>query len=134
MKKFGLLMTAFLFTISLMAQDGPQKKEKDPVKMAKKRTEAMTKKLELTETQIPQVEAINLEFIQKVNALRENTERGPEQKEKIQALGNESDTKMKTVLTSVQYEKYLVMKEKKKEKLKEKKRKKGHDGTRGKSE
>lgn len=119
MKKFGLILTAILFTISAIAQEGPERKEKGPAKMAKKRTKAMTKRLKLSESQVPQVEAINLEFIKKVNDIRNYTKRGSEQKGKIEALEIEKENKMKSILTPEQFEQFLEMKEKRKAKMQE---------------
>ena len=111
----------------LFAQPHGDHEKKSPEEKATHRTEMMRKKLKLTEEQIPQVKALNLEFIQQVDSIQKNTSPGPERGVQMEQLLTSSNEKMKAVLTAEQYPMYLEMVEKQKERMKHKHRERHHE-------
>jgi Spy/CpxP family protein refolding chaperone len=102
------------------ASSMPQKQnEPDPEKMANDDTRWMTKKLKLTEEQIPKVENININYaFKKMDIIDEAKKLVPpfteEQRSKIKdkynAMKVGKDKELKEVLTPEQYEIYLKKK------------------------
>lgn len=123
MKKFGILICILSMSLGLAAQGKHGKDKKTPEEKATHRTEMMTKKLKLTDEQVPQVKAINLEFAQKAEEIRTSTEKGEDRKAKMESLLTDTNAKMKTVLTDDQYGEYLKMVEKQKERRRNHKKK-----------
>ena len=99
----------------------PQKKEEmDPEKMATEDTKWMTKKLKLTEEQIPKVEDININYAFKKLDLFEEAkkilppyteEQRTKMRDKYNAMKAGKDKELKEVLTPEQYEIYLKKKQ-----------------------
>jgi hypothetical protein len=99
----------------------PQKKEElDPEKIATEDTRWMTKKLKLTEEQIPKVENININYaFKRVDIIEEAKKLTPpyteEQRNKLRdkytAMKAGKDKELKEVLTPEQYEIYLKKKQ-----------------------
>ena len=99
----------------------PKKKEEmDPEKMATEDTKWMTKKLKLTEEQIPKVENININYaFKKMDLFDEAKKLLPPYTEEVRAKMRDKFTAMKTgkdkelkeVLTPDQYEIYLKKKQ-----------------------
>jgi hypothetical protein len=99
----------------------PQKKEElDPEKIATEDTRWMTKKLKLTEEQIPKVENININYaFKRVDIIEEAKKLLPpyteEQRNKLRdkytAMKAGKDKELKEVLTPEQYEIYLKKKQ-----------------------
>jgi hypothetical protein len=99
----------------------PQKKEEmDPEKMATEDTKWMTKKLKLTEEQIPKVEDININYaFKKMDMFEEakkmlppyTEEQRTKMRDKYNAMKAGKDKELKEVLTPDQYEIYLKKKQ-----------------------
>jgi Spy/CpxP family protein refolding chaperone len=99
----------------------PQKKEEmDPEKMATEDTKWMTKKLKLTEEQIPKVEDININYaFKKMDMFEEakkmlppyTEEQRTKMRDKYNAMKAGKDKELKEVLTPEQYEIYLKKKQ-----------------------
>lgn len=99
----------------------PQKKEEfDPEKMANEDTKWMTKKLKLTEEQIPKIENINIDYaFKKMDFMDEIKKILPpyseeiklKMREKYTAIKEAKNKEMKAVLTEEQYEIYLKKKQ-----------------------
>ena len=95
----------------------PQKKEEmDPEKMATEDTKWMTKKLKLTEEQIPKVENININYAFKKMDLYDEAKKlippfteevRTKMREKFTTMKAGKDKELKDVLTPEQYEIYL---------------------------
>lgn len=111
MKK--LLFTAALLTGLItagFAQQGPQKEQKSPEERARRMTEALEKKLNLTADQKSKVYEINLDRAKKMEAMRrENEKKMAEKMEKRRDLTEESDKKLEKVLTADQLKSYREM-------------------------
>ena len=99
----------------------PQKKEElDPEKMATDDTKWMTKKLKLTEEQIPKVENININYaFKKMDIIDEakkmlppyTEEQRTKMRDKYTSMKTGKDKELKEVLTPEQYEIYLKKKQ-----------------------
>ena len=99
----------------------PQKKEEmDPEKMATEDTRWMTKKLKLTEEQIPKVENININYAFKKMDLYDEAKKllppyteeiRTKMRDKFTAMKTGKDKELKEVLTPEQYEIYLKKKQ-----------------------
>ncbi len=105
MKKTGIavLMLIFLSMNFVMAQRGTKM---SPEQMAKKQTEHMQAELNLTAEQVPQVEAINLKYIE---LMRDAKKSGLERQDmmfKMKELSDDKKKEMKAVLTKEQFKKY----------------------------
>ncbi len=93
--------------------------KKTPEERATHYTEWVNKQVTLTAEQVTQVKAINLETATKMDEA-ETIADHKEKIEKIKALQEERDTKLRTVLTPEQWAKYETAKAEKKEQMKEK--------------
>src|SRR5688572_1428306 len=71
---------------------------------AKKMTERMTEKLQLTPEQATKVAPINLDFATKRSELKKSDLKGPEKKAKMEALETDYFNQLSTVLTPEQLE------------------------------
>ena len=98
-------MALALFTVgAAQAQDKTQRTSAD---RAKQQTERMTKELSLNEDQISKVEAINVKYADKADAMRaDRKERMAETKGKGAELNDARMAEMKAVLTPEQYAKW----------------------------
>lgn len=122
MKRNLILVMSMLIAMVASAQDSS--KSQTPEERAERLTRQMEKRLSLTPEQIPQVKAIHLEAAKKKEELKADTTKGPDKKVKMEAIEKTRDEKLKAVLTSEQYNKYIEGKEKMKERRKEKGKKK----------
>ncbi len=123
MKKWIVMITLIAGLGSVLQAQERNRREIDPEKAAERMTERMTKELDLTPEQAQAVKPINLEFVTKAKEIR-NSEAGKEDKKaQLEALRKENETKMASVLTPEQMEKYREMIEKQKEKMREHRRK-----------
>jgi hypothetical protein len=102
--------------IPQVANTPPKPAELDPEKMANDDTKWMTKKLKLTEEQIPKIENANINYafirIDFQNELKKIVPPFTEEirlkyRAKAQAIRDERDKEMKTLLTDEQYQIYL---------------------------
>lgn len=134
MKKYILTLAIASAAIFAQAQNSTQPtspeaprqhKHHDPNERATHLTERMAKELNLTDDQKAKVMTINLEAAKKNEALRsggkDTTKRGEHQK-----IEQERETKLKGVLTSEQFQKFLTKKEEMKQKRMEHKHEQKH--------
>ncbi len=99
-----LSLLSLLIASSLFAQAPNKKPERTPEEKAKKQTEWMTKKLQLTEKQVAEVEKINKKFASEADKQRK------EQMEKREKQRTQHEAELKKVLTPEQIAKYDEMK------------------------
>lgn len=117
MKVSSKLMFSFLMLLlgvsSIYAQrpDRGSMEKLSPEEMAQKQTERLSEALELSETQYSQVYNIALEFLNKKEALRENSTDREAMRESSKQLREEEKTALKAVLTEAQIVKLDAMKE-----------------------
>jgi len=110
MKKVAVIMALF-FGISCptLAQHAEEGRERDPNKMAEKRTEMMSQHLSLTEDQYSQVKQLNLE------TAMERQKHG----QSIKLLNDEYDRKLALILNEDQMQKFEELKKERKHKNRE---------------
>ncbi len=123
---FFVLLAALIFTgQSGLAQE---KFKKTPEERAKHKTEKMTKHLSSTDDQSKQVYDILYSQATQVDELRNNKDITKEsRKDQVKALFQDSDSKLGSIFSKEQSEKWSKFKEKKKEKhMQKKKMKKGN--------
>lgn len=119
-KFFAVIIICLMFAaISYAQHDKPPMQKKDgempnPEEMVKKEMKMLKKELDLTETQEAFVRKILEESAQKMKSLMES---GSKDFEEMKKLKDEKDTKMKSVLTEEQWEKYKEIKDRGKEKF-----------------
>ena len=100
---------------ALRAQEKDAKRERPPGApgqhgdMAKERFNRMAEELNLTDAQKPKVEAALKEQVEKMRGLRDAAP--DDRRAKVQALRVDMDKKMKEILNSEQYEKWLKARE-----------------------
>ena len=103
------------FSPALSAQEKDAKRERPPGAtgqrgdMIKERFNRMAEELKLTDAQKPKVEAALKEQVEKMRGLRDAAP--DDRREKVQALRADMDKKMKEILNSEQYEKWLKARE-----------------------
>lgn len=103
-KLIALGLMVFLTINVVIAQRG--NKNVTPEVRAQKQTERLTKHLSLTESQTTQIAAINLEFANKMTAIKGNTTDKKASKAAFKTLKTEQSTAIKAVLTPEQLTKY----------------------------
>jgi len=112
MRKIILLTFALLFAATMVTvrwgfcEDEAEMTSED---LAQKEVTRLTKKLDLTADQIPQVEALVKEKVEKKKAVKE------EMRTKMESIKEEYSTKIKALLTADQLKKFNEMKNEKKE-------------------
>ena len=113
--KFLFIAAAFVFTAnSLNAQE---QTKRSPEERATLHTERMTKQLVLAPEQQTKVADLNLGIAKKNEAVRNNVNMTPEQKqEAIKGNLQARNSVLKTILTAEQYEKLLQHQDMRKEK------------------
>ena len=99
------------------------REEKTPEDRAAKQTEKLSKNLTLSEEQTVQVQAINLDYTQKLDAARTGDASKEVKKAAMKKLKAEKMEQMKAVLTAEQFAKMAADKQAKKEQKKMKKMK-----------
>ncbi|MEZ5056587.1 MAG: hypothetical protein R2879_06055 [Saprospiraceae bacterium] len=104
---FSLLVLSLIST-SAFAQK--QAKERSPEEWAAMRTEMMKENLDLSETQLAKIQEINLDFAQKSHAIRhdESVDRS-KIKGMLDDLKEEHEDNIKSNLTDIQYEQWVVV-------------------------
>ena len=116
----NLMIIALLASMTVAAQ-AQEKDRKTPQERAKLRTEHMTKELELSPEQQAKVEAINLKYADRVEAVRAEREaERTAKREAAEAMHAAHDAEMKAVLTADQYTKWVAKKQEAKAKHLEK--------------
>lgn len=118
MKRIGLfavlvLGAALTVTHVANAQDSaPKAKGKGTAQSVEQQMERMTKQLTLTEAQKPKVKAVLEETRKKRQALTEDTSvTGRDRREKMTALVEEQEKKLKAILTPEQFTAYQKARE-----------------------
>jgi periplasmic protein CpxP/Spy len=112
---FGLLLTGYSYS-----QDRPPMREKEgkkrnPEEMVKKEMSMLKSELDLTETQVTFIQKILDESAKKMQAQMES---GSKDFEEMKKLMDEKDSKIKSVLTDEQWDKYKAIKDKFKDNFK----------------
>lgn len=103
MKKIVLLLTIALFAISGFAQ---QRQRATPEDRAKKQTEAITKELNLSDSQKEKVYEINLKYINSTqNRLSKDSDR-QKMREEFEKQQKSKDAEIKALLNEDQQKKY----------------------------
>lgn len=121
MKKqiLSLLMAVFVTICTNTAQTPQRQGNKQPNPQA--RAEQMAKDLELTETQKQQVQALFEEQQTKMKALRESGEANQEaRKEELKKLRSEWNSKLESIIGKENMEKHKAMMKEKAKELKDK--------------
>ena len=114
MKKLGILLVTFIM-VSTLAIAQPGGGRMNPEERAKRQTEELTEKLDLSKDQAKKVEAINLKYAKKMGDMfRDMRDSGnmdrEAMREKMGALREEQNKEMQKVLDKDQmkeYEAYL---------------------------
>jgi len=120
MKKLMIIAALASMTVAAQAQE---KDRKTPQERAKLRTEHMTKELELSPEQQAKVEAINLKYADRVEAVRAEREaERTAKRDAAEAMHGAHDAEMKAVLTADQYTKWVAKKQEAKAKHLEKRK------------
>lgn len=86
-------------------------RDSTPEQRAKAWTLAMQEKLDLTEAQLPKVEAIHLEAAQKMEPIRKGSQRKLAKLRAAREIEADRDTALKGVLSAPQYERYQAARE-----------------------
>ncbi|TNE79673.1 MAG: hypothetical protein EP332_10075 [Bacteroidetes bacterium] len=128
MKKLLLIALALFGTMSVQAhiQDSTKKEKPTAEQKAEKLTKRMKKQLELSDSQVIQVKAINLEHIKALETLKASDTKGEARKTQKEALKTSYLGKLEKVLTADQMTKFKANMEKAKEKHKKHKGKGKH--------
>lgn len=113
----GLILILFISNFTFAQQE--MQNTKTPEERAKNQTKILTKACNLTEDQQLNVEKVLLNSIEKLKVLRSTkpTKRG-EKLAEIQAVKDNQNAEIKKLLSDEQYQKYLEILEKQKEKIK----------------
>lgn len=111
MKKILIVTALSCIALSATSQTPPSERERDPMKMAEKRTEMMSKQLSLTEDQYSAVKQLNIDFAVE----RQKKSQG------IQQLHQEYDKKLTLILSPEQMKKFNELKEEHREKRNDRK-------------
>lgn len=116
------MIIALLASMTVAAQ-AQEKDRKTPQERAKLRTEHMTKELALSPEQQAKVEAINLKYADRVEAVRAEREaERTAKRDAAEAMHAAHDAEMKAVLTADQYTKWVAKKQEAKAKHLEKRK------------
>jgi hypothetical protein len=108
-----ILMLCFAFNISVMTviAQRPERQMPPPEEMAKRQTQMMKDSLQLDEKQIAKVEAINLEYAQKMRKLMESEVPQGEKMQEFQLMQTNKDYEIKKCLNKEQAKRYQKMQE-----------------------
>ena len=94
------------FSSSTFAQQGGGPRNFDPKEMAERQTSQMKESLKLTEDQLPKVEALNLEYAQKLKVARDEAGDDRESmRTTMREMMQEKDVELKKILTAEQWTK-----------------------------
>lgn len=108
-----ILLLCFAFNISVMTviAQRPERQMPPPEEMAKRQTQMMKDSLQLDEKQIAKVEAINLEYSQKMRKLMESEVPQGEKMQELQLMQTNKDYEIKKCLNKEQAKRYQKMQE-----------------------
>ncbi len=108
--KFKIFMMSLALAVSVvaMAQPGGGRRGGDPTQRAEMQSQMMVDSLSLSAPQAEKVKEINLKYAQKQQEVRANTPDGEWDKMRaaLEALRNEQNTELKTVLNKDQFERW----------------------------
>lgn len=121
MKKIGLLALVLLFGATIgFAQPRGGERNFDPEQMAKRQTERLDERLELTKDQEEKVYALNLDTGKKMQKMRESNDGDFEgMREQMLELRNKQNAKMKDILTDKQWKEYEKYQEERRERMRD---------------
>lgn len=131
----SLLMAGTVLVVPFAnAQEGHQKRHKDPAARAEARTEWMTKELGLTAEQAEKIKAINLQHMTKIQSVKQIEDEG-QRKQAMMDVRKSQQAAVQAVLTPVQQDRMKELKAERKAKHEQRKadgdhKGKGGDGTR----
>jgi len=113
-----ILISAFLILLGgkLFAQDVEPKRT--PEERARIQTEWMKQSLNLNESQLTQIEPLNLKYVKKMEEVKTIPGKFGKLK-KAKSIMDEKDNELKKILTKDQFNVYLEKREELKDKLKE---------------
>ena len=114
------IITGFLVTTLLALFTNVYAQKMTAEEQATKMTDWMKTNLKLTDAQVPQVQAINLKYANKMNETGNSTLSKQEKMSSMKADASSKDSEMKGVLKADQYQTYLAKKEQMKKEMKEK--------------
>ena len=103
------ILLVVLFNTTVIAQDGrgQGRRNMDPKELAERMTSQMKESLKLTEAQLPQVEALNLKYAEKMSAARAEASGDREvMRGKMRTMMQEKDVELKKILTAEQWTKF----------------------------
>lgn len=111
-KVLTICLIAMITSVSSFAQNPQHVRRGGRMMDPKQQIERLSDKLYLTDDQKKEFESINNEFFTKMRAER-NTNQGDREKmrESMQALMNERDARIKSLLTDEQYKQYVANQE-----------------------
>lgn len=117
----GLAASFLVLSVMVKAQSADSTKpvDKSAEGKAAALTEKMKTQLALTDDQYPQVQAINLKYVQKNQAIFAGTEGRMAKFRSLQSSQKDKSKEMKAILTKDQYKKYEEMMDEMKQKARE---------------
>lgn len=99
------LLVILMLSINVFAQQG-RRGNMDPKEMAARQTNLMKDSLNLTTEQLPKVEALNLEYAEKLKVARDESDGDRDtMRSKMRAIMTEKDVTLKEILTTDQWTK-----------------------------
>lgn len=105
MKKLMTSLALAALIAGNASAQAPGKSEKTPEERAQHQTELMTKHLGLTPEQVPQVQAINLKYVDQFGELRgRSRDEANGKKQAVKDLREQRNAELKAVLTPEQYD------------------------------
>ena len=122
LKSVVMLLTLAALSVSVVsAQDAMSAGNGNAKEAAMQKLEKMSAALQLTPDQKKQVRPILMEEAPKLEALKGNTSLGPMQKAmQMRQIANDTDTKLKPILTPQQYQTWQQMREQERQQMMQK--------------
>jgi protein CpxP len=103
---FSILLFFFI-SPSFAQQGGGDRRNMDPKEMAERQTNQMKESLKLSAEQIPKVEALNLQYAEKIKVARDEAGDDRESmRSTMMEMMKEKDVEMKKILTAEQWTKF----------------------------
>ena len=118
-KTIRLCFTAAILLLTVAARSQSTDSARTPEGRATALTEKMQTRLALTDEQVPQVQAINLKYVQKNQEIWAGSGGRFAKFKALKSSQKDKDREMKKLLDKDQYKKYEAMKEEMKEKARE---------------
>jgi Spy/CpxP family protein refolding chaperone len=125
MRRVIFIAAALLFAVCLpnLVQAQGEMRNFNPEEVANRQTQMMKDSLNLTEEQIPKVQAINLAYAQKMKKVMDSDMERMEKFQEIQVMQTNKIYEINKVLTKEQGKKYRKMEEERRAKMMERRRK-----------